>query len=149
MEDFQKLEKGERVTDMYGNEYLFYEFDNSSHHGLVKLFQFRNHETRYFTKMEVFRHQFKLGNNPPRTAANPPLFPIEKVDDVTLGGLYKNKNPPTDCPLQIYRVINIFYTHGSPTEITLDKFGGPYFRVDKTCFLENYEELEVTVKTNN
>ncbi len=149
MEDFQKLEKGERVLDIYGNGYLFQSIDDSAHYNKVNLIQLRNHEVRCFTKMEVAHYQFKLGNNPPQTAAKPPLFPAEKVDDVTLGGLYKNKNPPTDCPLQIYRVTNIFFAHDSPAEITLDKFGGPQFRVDKTHFIENYEELEVTLKTNN
>jgi hypothetical protein len=149
MEDFQKLEKGERVTDMYGNAYLFQGIDNSSHYDTLKLFQLGKQEHIRFSQDEVAHYEFKLCNAPRQAAAKPPLFPTEKVDDVTLGGLYKNKNPPTDCPLQIYRVINIFYAHGAPTEITLDKLGGRDFRVDKTHFIENYEELEVTLKTNN
>jgi len=109
MEDFQRLQPGTRVTDMYGNGYLFYEFDNRSHYGIVKLFHLGKQEHQSFTTHEVTEYQFKLGEYPRQTVAKPPLFPTEKVDDVTLGGLYKLKNPHTDCPLQIYRVIDIFY----------------------------------------
>jgi hypothetical protein len=147
MEDFEHLTYGTMIIDKHHTKYEFRGIINGKDGKQLLLI---NNASERVTPCdyEIRWNGYKLCETK-NTVAKPPLFPTEKVDDVTLGGLYKLKNPPTDCPLQIYRVINIFYTHGSPTEIALDKFGGRDFRVDKTHFLENYEELEVTVKTNN